>query len=486
MALTGNSGPAGSSDLTVNVDEGNFAGFLRTWWDCQSLTTDEAVWGFSSNTDPVNMHQMAWDPSNLAIEGLYYRCMLTIAYCNSFIQNASDNAINSKGFSALTVDTIKQYRAEARFMRAFNYWIMMDLFGNPPFITDSNAIGSYIPRQITRANLFNYVVSELNAIGPDLIPATQRVSGRANQAADWALLSRVYLNAGVYLGPTGAPIANPYYDSVITYCNKVIGAGYSLHPKYEDMMCADNAQLNNDEFILTINCNSALTQTYSGTTFLVAGPAGVPFYTSGITAGSWNCIRITQQFVGLFDPQDNRAQFWDSTQLLNVDTLLGNTADGYSSTRYRDITSTGGPDPNALPSNSFSSVNFPLFRLGEIYLNYAEASVMGAPTGNLNTALAYINALRLRGFDKDSLYRVTTTSALTPAFILNERGKEMMWECLRRTDLVRFNEFTTGTYLWAWKGNIQSGTAVGSYRNLFPIPQVDLGANPNLVQNPGY
>jgi hypothetical protein len=94
----------------------------------------------------------------------------------------------------------------------------------------------------------------------------------------------------------------------------------------------------------------------------------------------------------------------------------------------------------------------------------------------------YLDALNLRSRPSAS----SSTAQLNLAYIINERARELFWEGFRRTDLIRFGEFTTNLYLWAWKGGIANGTAVDSHFNLYPIPATDLGSNPNLVQNPGY
>ncbi|HSZ87523.1 MAG TPA: RagB/SusD family nutrient uptake outer membrane protein, partial [Puia sp.] len=327
------------------------------------------------------------------------------------------------------------------------------------------------------ADLFTYVVSELKAINSDLVPPRQNQYGRADQAAAWALLSRVYLNAQIYTG-------TPQPDSVITYCNKLVTANYTLHPKFSELMLADN-NLNTDEFIFTIPYDGTHTQSYGGTTVLVNGPAGVPHSISGgAQSGSWECIRITQQFVGLYDTaNDKRGQFWTNGQSLIMTQLLDAPTDGYSSYKFRNVTRSGAEDPDTDPTTTFSSIDMPLFRMAEIYLNYSEAVLRGASTGSLSQALTYYNDVRLRAYNGDSSGIATS---ITLPDILNERGREFMWEGLRRTDLVRFGEFTTNAYLWAWKGGVQNGTAVSNNLNLFPIPAFDISANHNLIQNPGY
>jgi hypothetical protein len=114
---------------------------------------------------------------------------------------------------------------------------------------------------------------------------------------------------------------------------------------------------------------------------------------------------------------------------------------------------------------------------------YAEAVLRGGG-GSRGQALTYINALRTRAYG-DASGNITDAD-LTLDFILNERGRELLWEGHRRTDLVRFARFTGGSYLWAWKGGIEAGRATETFRDLFPLPANELVANPNLKQNPGY
>jgi hypothetical protein len=482
MAMPGNVGNnssggwGGSPDIPPQIlsDEGN-TDFLRGLWYLQCLSTDEAGWTYHNNTDPLGIHQMTWSSINQTVAGAYYRSFFQITLINDFIRQSSDDNLSARGITGADADNIRHYKAEARFLRAYQYWVLMDLFANPPFVTENDAVGAGLPRQINRSDLFNYIDSELVVIQPDLAAPRQNEYGRVDEAADWALLARIYLNAEVYAG-------KPRYTDAITYCKKIIDAGYSLHSDYTELMLADN-NLNTDEFILTIPYDGTYTQTYGGTTLLAHGPAGIPGSLSG-TNGTWNCIRVTQQFVGLFEPGDVRGQFYTDGQNLIMTSLLDVSTDGYSSSKFRNVTRTGGPAPHADVQGNFSDIDFPLFRLGEIYLTYAEAVLRGGDGGNKGTALDYINQLRTRAYGNTS--GNIADNDLTLDFILGERGRELFWECMRRTDLIRYNKFTTAAYLWAWKGGVASGTAVDSKYNIFPIPSTDLSSNPNLIQNPGY
>lgn len=480
-ALTGNSGPAGSPDIN-GIDEGT-SDFFRLFWYAEELPTDEAViaWGDPGVPD---FHQMSWSSSNVNLTGLYYRCMYQITLVNEFLIQTTDAQMASHGITGNDLTNVHYYRAEARFLRAYQYWVMMDLFANPPFVTEANPVGSIVPPQTTRPALFAYIESELKAIDPLLVAPTKNEYGRADQAADWALLARLYLNAQVYTGTA-------HYTDAITYSKKVIDAGYSLVSNYDNLFLADN-NLNVKENILTINYDGTKTEGYGGTTFMTHAPVGgsMPSTSFGI-AGGWDGIRTTSNLVNLFPANtnttfpnngnpDTRAEFWTQGQSEAINDVTSFT-DGYGVNKWRNVTSTGAQGS----SQSFSDVDEPLFRLPEMYLIYAESVLRGGSGGDLPTALTYVNNIRTRAYG-GSLAGNITAGQLTTQFILDERGRELYWEGFRRTDLVRYGLFTNSTYLWPFKGGIKGGTGVADFRNIYPIPDQDRASNPNLKQNPGY
>lgn len=475
FALTGNSGGTGNPDISPRVinDEGN-SDFLRLYWNLQELTTDEAGWTWQNDAGIKGLHELNWSSLNPIIAGVYYRSFFQITLSNDFIRQASDANVSSRGISGADADNIKRYKAEARLIRAYQYWVLMDLFANPPFVTENDPIATGLPKQIQRKDLFTYIESELKALETDLVTVKTNEYGRADQAAAWALLARMYLNAQVYTG-------TPRYTDAITYCNKLMGQ-YTLHPDYKELMLADN-NLNSDEFIFTINYDGTNTQNWGGTTYLTHGPAAVPGSISG-TSGNWGGLRCTQNFVTLFDlTNDKRAQFYTSGQNLQMTDLYTGT-DGYPVTKYRNVTRTGGPAPHRDNAGNWVDIDFPLFRLGEIYLIYAEAVLRGGTGGDVATALININKLRTRAYGNAS--GNITAAQLTTDFILDERARELYYEAQRRTDLIRYGKFTTSTYLWAWKGGVVAGRSVDNKYNIYPIPSTDLSSNPTLVQNTGY
>jgi starch-binding outer membrane protein, SusD/RagB family len=477
LALTGNQGPSGKPDIS-GLDEG-FAQYTRMYFNLQELPTDEAVCGWNDPGLP-DLHEMSWTSNNTWTTQFYYRIYYQIPICNEFIRESADSKMTDRGFSAEDQATIREYRAEARFLRALSYYHAIDLYGNVPFIDENSLPGSALPKQISRADLFSFVESELLDIEGSLPDARTNDYGRADKACADFLLARLYLNAEVYSG-------QPKYAECITYCNKILANGYTLEPKYTNLFLADNNFSN--EIIFPITFDGLKTQTWGGTTFLVHAPVGGSMKPGdfGIASG-WGGYRTTSAFVALFpDTLDSRNLLFTDGQNLSVnDTVNGEIrlsqtfTDGYGIAKWKNVTSAGvaGSDPTGTQVDT----DIPLFRLADVYLMYAEATLRGGSGGDMGTAVSYVNLVRERAYGEGS----HDVASIDFPFILSERGREFQWEAQRRTDLIRFKEFTTATYLWPWKGNVENGTAVSDNLNLYPIPISDLIANPNLVQNPGY
>ena len=230
FALTSGKGP-GDSDLG-GIDAGT-SDFLRLYWNAQELASDEGICAWLGDPGVADLNYMTWNSSHIMLRGLYTRSLYQITVINEFLRESTDDKLTTRGIAGADADKIAGYRAEARFLRAYQYWVLMDLFGNPPFITEDNAIGKTPPNQITRTDLFAFVESELKEI-ENLLPAARKNEyARADQGAAWALLARLYLNAEVYTG-------QPKYTEAITYAGKVIEAGYSLKPNYAHLFTADN------------------------------------------------------------------------------------------------------------------------------------------------------------------------------------------------------------------------------------------------------
>ena len=233
---------------------------------------------------------MYWSSSNDFTEAMYNRLAQEVSFCNSFISNAAN----------LSDAVVPTFVAEARFLRAFAYFNLMDLYSKVPLTTE---ISTDLPQQSSRTELFNFVETELLAIIDNLLPSGSNEYGRVDQVAAWALLSKLYLNAEVWTGTSR-------YEDCLNYSNEVINSTYNINTNdangngtaYDELFLADNdtngAQ---NEFIFTANFDGLNSQTYGGTTFLVHAAIGgsMPANEFGVNGG-WGGLRTTKSLVNKF------------------------------------------------------------------------------------------------------------------------------------------------------------------------------------------
>jgi len=570
LALTGQQGPSGNADI-ADIDEG-FSQFSRMLFNLNEITTDHAVVGWGDPGLP-DLHGMYWSSSNDFTEAMYYRLAQEVTFCNSFIMNASN----------LSGDEVQTYIAEARFLRAYAYYNLLDLYGNVPITTE---ITTELPTQSSRTDVFNFIEEELLASEASLAAANEY--GRVDKIAAHALLSRLYLNAEVWTGQSR-------YNECVAYSENVMNSAYSINmndangngSSYDELFLADNGSNGaQNEFIFALNFDGLQSQTWGGTTFLVHASIGGSMNPTDFGVnGGWAGLRTTKNLVNQFSVDidalnsalgtqsdwglvgnatpnswdgpdlemyetgsnqyaiyadltagemkfrynedwgqnygdngadgtlegggsnivipsagtyyvtmdlnnatytispftaDQRGMFHSSGQNLEIETIPP-FSDGYAVTKFKNVDSNGNQGNDS--SGTWCDTDIPLIRLAEIYLNYAEAVLRGGG-GDLNTAAARINELRERAYGNSS--GNITSSDLNLQFVLDERSKELYWEGQRRTDLVRYDQFTSATYLWPFKGNEPTGVSVDSYRNLYPLPANVISINPNLSQNEGY
>lgn len=477
-ALTGQEGPAGNPDIG-GIDEGT-SQFTRMHYTHQVLTTDEAVVGWGDPGLP-DFHAMSWGSGNDFVTGLWFRLAQEVSFTNSFIDKANQ----------LESSEVSYFIAEARFLRAYAYSVLLDIYGDVPIVTQ---VSTELPTQNSRTEVFNFVESELLDLVSDLKEPGANEYGRVDKAAAWALLSRMYLNAEVYTG-------TPRYNDAVTYSEMVINSSYQINMNdangngtaYDELFLADNdtngAQ---NEFIFPVRFDGIESRTYGGTTFLIHGATGGDMDPEALGInGGWDGMRTTKALVEKFEASafdgdgapiawtDKRAMFYTTDHSYEINVIPNAFQEGYAVVKFSNLKSDGTPGSDDV----FTDTDLALIRLPEIYLNYAEAVLRGGG-GDAGTALNLINELRTRAYGDAS--GNITASGLTLDFILDERARELYWEGFRRTDLIRYGKFTSGSYLWPFKGNVPSGSSVPAFRKLFPIPSDAIVANPNYVQNPGY
>ena len=452
----------------------------RALMNLQTFTTDEAVWSYENDPGIAELQRSTWTAENVILRGAFGRIMAGVAFANEFLRQSTDAKLDSRGVSDSKKQEVQVMRAEARVLRALSYYHMMDLFGKAPFVTEEDPVGNFQSPQINRQEIFDFVEQELQAVVPELMEPMANDYARVDKGVAWMILAKVYLNAEVYTG-------SARYADALEYSEKVINGGYSLTDEYVDNFRADNdtngAQ---NEIVFPIPADENFAQAFGPTTVMTNGAVGEIEQNGdnlGVTPAGWGgAIRLSPAFVNLFDGQefanDERNRIISEDRPLQINDVEDRTT-GFILEKYTDVRSDGTVG-NQL---TFSSVDFPMFRLADAYLMYAEAQIRSGG-GSDSQAIQYVNALRERA-NGDSSQNIGV-SELTLDFIIDERARELYWESHRRQDLIRFDLFTGAAYTWTLKGNSLSGIPIPSFRALFPIPNSSLTSNQNLTQNPGY
>jgi hypothetical protein len=486
LALPGNGGANGDSD--IDGYDGGTAGFIRQLWNSNELPTDESIccWG-----DPgiagFNFNQ--YDASHPMLHMYYYRLTTGINYCNSYLNEVGDGGDAQK-------------KAEVRFIRALQYYMLMDAFGNIPFTTSLAK-----PEQISRQEAYNWIESELLAAEPDLMEAkamksTDAQYGCVTKGAAWMLLARLYLNAEVYTGTA-------QWDKAAAYAKKVIDANYQLHTTgvgawtaYQMLFMADNGETNAAyEAIFPILQDGAKTTSWGGTLFCIASCYDKAMHANPLddaatnnTDQAWGGNRARPDLIKKFFPLENApedAQSFDMAAAANDDRALfcsaGHTynvekvtefTNGYGVAKWTNFTSDGSAAHNA----SFPDTDFFLFRLAEAYLTYAEATARANGGNTTGEGTELINKIRSRAHAS-----TRTNGSYTLDDIIDEWAREFYYEGRRRVDLIRFGLYGgNNNYKWQWKGGAYAGTTFSKDLNVYAIPSNEISTNSNLKQNDGY
>ena len=458
FALSGADG-SGSSDISDDAGE---SPFLRGIINLQDFAADAMKNRWGDNGLDQLTTTSDWTPENKFFRYLYNRIFFTIPQCNNLLAILPNVDVENK-------DVIT---SEVRFIRALANYYLIDVFGKGVLATEDTFGETESLPEASREELFNYVESELLAIEPLLL--SNNTYGRATKGAAQMLLAKLYINAEVYTGTAR-------YDDAATYANKVITEGsYSLASDFVSLFSADNNT--SSEIIFPLIADAQVSQSFGNTTYIVNGSLNAdttPLALFGATEG-WGGHRSSKAWYGLFgdletSPDVRASLFWTEGHNYEMEDYKA-WIDGYPSVKFRNTNFSGSSAPT-----SFSGTDFPLFRLADAYLMYAECAVRGASNANITTALQYVNDVRTRS-NASSI----TASDLTLDFIIDERGRELNLEGHRRTDLIRFGMFTGNSYIWPWKGGVRNGASIPETYNLYPIPSSALQANPNLTQNPGF
>ena len=504
IGLAGNGGANGDCD--IDGLDGGTTGYVRQLFNANELTTDESICGWGDD-GILGFDYNTWDASHPMLKGFYYRLYAGINYCNHYLDVCAG------------IDATRT--AEVKFLRALNYYFLLDCWGNVPFALQLSTSASH---QIARADLFKWIEAELlgkavkiNAMDDPsvelvdraegdgildnlLAPAARKSSddgyGRADQDAANLLLARLYLNAEVYSGEARWQDAKTYAEKVINGPHKLWTTGKGKWSAYQMLFMGDNGENGaSQEAILPILQDGKVTTSWGTSLFLMASTwkSDMDVDKDYNTTEFWGGNRSRSQLIAKFFPNgdapqvtisemveaagDDRALFHGKDRELVV-TKPTEFTSGYSVGKYRNSYTDG----SVGHSSQFVDMDFFLMRSAEAYLIAAEADARINGGQTTATGAGYINALRARANAvQNPQYSVNQ--------ILDERARELYYEGFRRTDLIRYGFFggsKSGEYLWEWKGGAANGVSFPEYRNLFALPDEDVNSNPNLKQNDGY
>jgi hypothetical protein len=409
----------------------------------------------------------------------------------------------------------QQYKAEVRFLRAYDYFWKVMLHGDMPLVNEVVSANAQLPRD-PAASIKQFILGELAEIAP-LLPLQNNLDskGHVTRGAALALKARLEL----YMGN---------FTDALTDAKALIDMPcYELYPNYRDLFL-EGSETTNKECILGIEY---IKNDYPNAFTQMSLPNG---------DGGWSALNAVKSIVDAYEcsngktidnptsgynidkPFENRdprlamsicypGQFWNGRYYNTLDQYL---ADGSINIDYNKLEASSRSgmnikkwiEPNVPGIGSWPpnfGNNFMVIRLAEMYLTFAEAAVESGTNAAL--ALEYINRIRTRAG------QVPATS-LTRELVRRERRVELAFEGLRYFDIMRWdlgsqvlNGPLYGSRLGTmdangnvtWKGNgkvvnaenyilLETRTFRPETHYLFPVPQAEMDANPNMVQNTGY
>ncbi len=486
-----------SNDLTdLQQMDGGASELVRAFWSVQETTTDEAKCSWENDAWVRALNTNTWtEVQNDAVYAVYVRTLQGVAFVNEYLRQTAPERLQDRGVSQELAAKIDVFRAEARFIRAYLYWMALDCFGSVPFTTENSPFGgTYFPKQASRSDIYDFCVNELLFLMSDESPlhSPGTLYPRADKGSAAGLLVRMYLNSEVYTGV-------PRWQETKSMCEHVFGMGYSLCPDYAALFRGDNGEnpQARGEMLWTIDYDAENTQSYGGTSYILSASLASTDITdqsrpNGQRNG-WAGLRVPYEFVskhfdvsgqdyqtGAYEVGDKRGKiFYIKGREESLDGALYSFMNGWSCLKFNNIPHDQ-TDQSYLPTSAvkaFSDVDFPMIRLGEIYLAYAEACMN---LGQSSVAMEKIRELSARA-------GVEPPSQITKEYLVAESARELLWEAHRRTDLIRYGLYNTGSYLWPYKGgDSYAGQSFPEYKLIFPIPPTEMATNDALVQNPGY
>lgn len=468
------------------------------------LAADQVAWpqkgrhGYDAG-DHFRMHYHTWTENENRMRSAWELMWTGVGFINNALSDIEALDIEAVG---MTQEEMDEVIAQLKVLRAYHYMRIIDMWGNVPIATEVADV-PLNPETRPRAEVFDFVKTELEAEVEKLPDLSAETVGKVNKAAGYAMLSELYLNAEKWSGTA-------MWDECIDASEKVIsGAGGGI---------GGVPQLSADINAIFSNTNSANPEALFQ--FQFSRKAGFTFDWGGfymgydymrevldVGYGGWNAFVVIPTAFDAYQESDLRKQDWfligpqykygTQTPVKGTEEYAGQDLVFVNSIRREsegDTSSEGsmaeGEENSGarfhkyksgrLSDENYQENDYIIYRLTEMYFNKAEALMRKNGGTADQEAVDLINETKERAFDAASWNaNKYTTANLTLEELLAERGREFIFEGKRRTDLIRFGKFTTGSW-WDHKATNDEN------KELFPIPQVQLAINPNLQQNPGY
>ena len=503
LGTTGQTGAAGSGDVD-DIDEG-WSGLFRVSWVLNEFPTDEGWWIWNDvGVDQTRV--MGWDGENALIKCLYFRCMIDAKYCNHFLAYADS-----------THQKDLEQRAEVRFIRALNYWYLLDMFKFAPYMVKESTDPTNYPIFLSRTELYDWLEKELLDL-TTVLPANRLGKYRVDQTAAWLLLARLYLNSGVYKGlekPTDEDLvkARNAADMAINsnyqlFTESVTNKDGLIYTAYQQLFMGDNDRLvtasgkpgPSQEAVLLVYQDGQYCRSYGGVQYVIAATRDGGMIPWGI-GENWKCFRTSPEMVYKFFPDKTeastiKADEYHMPALANDDRAIlcsyvegnpnkwklsgGMAADFYASwgcPKFTAVYSTSDSLTHILNSDaSWPDTDIPLMRIAEAYMTKAEAMYR---LGDKTSAMDIINNnIRARA-------HAAKLTEISDEILCDEWCREFWGEGRRRIDLIRFNRFAgpqadKAGYAWEGRAGGSAYKSMDEKFNWFPVPSDDKRTNPNF------
>lgn len=467
------------------------------------LSADQLAWpqkgrhGYDGG-DHFRQHYHTWTDNEGRMRNAWTLMWTGVGYVNSALADLESVDYVKLGISDTEMAAII---AELRVLRAFHYMKIMELWGNVPIIT---TVGEPLnPPTNTRQQVFNFIKDELETFVPQLLPYSEELIGRVSATAGYAMLSELYLNAEYFVGV-------PMWDECIEACDRIIngqaggiGGIPQLAQTLTETFGNTNQKAKESLFQFAFSRKGGFTFNWGG---FFMGYSNMQ-RALNVGYGGWNAFVVIPSAFDAYDDIDLRKKEWflfgpqyvygTNTPILGTEEYNGKPFVYVNSIRREsegDFTSEGSMaegeensgarfhkyKSGTLDDENYQENHYIIYRLTEIYFNKAEAIMRKNGGVATQDAVDLVNASRERAFKEEDwpAARYTTTT-LTMDELLEERGREFIFEGKRRTDIIRFGKFTYGS----WWDHEPTGDPT---REIYPIPHTQRAANPNLLQNPGY